>query len=87
MRLEAIEKEADLYKGEGECYIHIERANNSPIACVVSGDPGAIAQAVYTVICQLAGEMHKTVPEMLSMYKRAYKKFGVPEHRDMSDTE
>ena len=80
MRLEAIEKEANLYSGEGECYIHVERAGNSPIACVVNGDPAAVAQAIYNLLCSMASDLGKSVPELLKMYKRAYKQFGIPEH-------
>ena len=58
MRLEAIEKEADLYRGEGECYIHVERAANSPIACIVAGDPSAVAQAIYNLLCQMSLQLN-----------------------------
>lgn len=83
MRLEAIEKEANLYSGKGECYIHIERAANSPIAVVATGDPAAITQAVYNLMCQLADDMGKTLPELLKLFKRAYKQFGTPERKEM----
>lgn len=85
MRLEAIEKEAELYHGEGECYIHIERAGNSPITCVVSGDSAAISQAVYNLVCHLSLQLNKSVPDVLKMFKRAYKQFGIPEHKLMGE--
>ena len=87
MRLEAIEKEADLYRGEGECYIHIERTKNSPIACIIAGDSAAITQAVYNVLCHMAVQMNRPFNDVLKMFKRAYKQFGVPEHKVVVDEE
>ncbi len=86
MRLEAIEKEAELYHGEGECYIHIERANDSPITCIVTGDAAAITQAVYNLVCHVALQLNKPFPEVLKMFKKAYKQFGIPEHKNMEDS-
>ncbi len=86
MRLEAIEKEADLYRGEGECYIHVERAANSPISCIVAGDKSAVAQAIYNLLCQMSLQMNKPFNEVLKMYKRAYKQFGIPEHKTVEET-
>ena len=85
MRLEAIEKEADLYKGKGECYIHVERAAESPIACVVAGDPAAITQVIYNLACHVSLELNKPFPEVLKMFKKAYKQFGVPDYRKVEE--
>jgi len=85
MRLEAIEKEADLYRGEGECYIHIERTKNSPMACIMAGDRTAVAQAVYNVLLEVARQLDVSFADVLKMYKRAYKQFGVPEHKVVVD--
>ena len=85
MRLEAIEKEADLYKGKGECYIHIERCTNSPISCVMAGDSAALMQATYNIICAMAQEMHRTVPDVLKLFKKAYKQFGIPDGRTANE--
>lgn len=81
MRLEAIEKEADLYRGKGECYIHIERAGDSPISCIMAGDSAALMQATYNVICHLSEQMNKPFTDVLKLFKRAYKQFGVPDHK------
>ena len=85
MRLEAIEKEADLYKGKGECYIHIERCANSPIACVMAGDGAALMQATYNIICAMAKELKKPVPEVLKLFKKAYRQFGIPEGHNATE--
>ena len=85
MRLEAIEKEADLYTGKGECYIHVERAGDSPITCIMNGDPAALMQATYNIICHMSEQMHKPFMEVLKMFKRAYRQFGVPSYRDASN--
>lgn len=85
MRLEAIEKEADLYKGKGECYIHVERAKDSPIACIIAGDSAAVAQAVYNILCQMSVQMNRPFNDVLRMFKKAYKQFGVPEHKVVVD--
>ncbi len=78
MRLETIEKEADLYRGVGECYIHVERAAKSPIKCVIAGDRNVIAQAVYNLLIETAEQTGNTFSELLKLYKKAYKQFGVP---------
>jgi hypothetical protein len=85
MRLEQIEKEADLYRGKGECYIHIERANDSPISCIMAGDSAALMQATFNVICHLSEQMNKPFNDVLKLFKRAYKQFGIPEHKVVVD--
>ncbi|MBR0352469.1 MAG: hypothetical protein IJH53_04625 [Oscillospiraceae bacterium] len=85
MRLEAIEKEADLYKGKGECYVHAERTANSPIKCVMAGDRSALAQVTYSILVETARQMEITIPELLKLYKKAYKQFGIPEKEMVID--
>ena len=85
MRLEAIEKEADLYRGKGECYIHVERANDSPISCIIAGDSAAITQAVYNILCHMSEQMNRPFPELLKLFKKAYKQFGVPNYNTISE--
>lgn len=77
MRLEALEKEADLYRGHGECYIHVERSGKTPYTCIMAGDRGAVAQTVYNIMFEVSEQLEVSFPELLKMYKQAYKKFGV----------
>lgn len=78
MRLEAIEKEANLYRGEGECYIHIEKTAKTPMACVMSGDKETVAYAMYNILFEVSRQIEMPFESMIKMYKRAYKKFGEP---------
>ena len=76
MRLEQIEKEADMYNGHGDVYIHVERANGSPMKVITNGDTAAIAQAVYNLTCEVASRMNRPVGDVLKLFKKASKSFG-----------
>lgn len=80
MRLEEIEKEAELYNGYGDCYIHMERANHSHGTCVVAGDQAAIEESVYHMICEMSRQFEKPFMEILKSYKKTYRKYGIANH-------
>lgn len=85
MRLEALEKEADLYRGDGDCYIHVERTAESPITCIMAGDRAAAAQAVYHLLCEMSRQLELSFPQMLSFYRKVYKKNGFAEKTMLID--
>ncbi|MCR4607820.1 MAG: hypothetical protein K5771_08860 [Oscillospiraceae bacterium] len=79
MRLEALEKEAELYSGEGECYIHIEQTRGAPVSIITNGDHNSMAGAIFCLMIQLAEETGHDPLDLFKFFTKTYKKFGKPE--------
>ena len=75
MRLEAIEKEAELYEGDGCCYIHAEQVCGTPLKLVYNGDPNTLASAVYCLSLDVAEELDKSPIDIWKFFIKTYKLF------------
>lgn len=82
MRLEAIEKEAELFKGDIEAYVHMEKTTESNMKCVVNGGRAGLSLAAYVLMLHVSEEIGTSVPNLLKFYKRMYKKHGMLEHSE-----
>ena len=78
MRLEALEKEADLYEGEGYCYLHAEQTPNNPVTLIVNGDPLCLTDVIYFASIDLATELNKSPVDVWKTFIKVFKKRGVP---------
>lgn len=76
MRLEEIEKEAELFQGEKEAYVHIEKVESSDVKVVASGGRTGLSLATYVLIQHVSEEIGTSVPNLLRFYKKMYKKHG-----------
>ena len=82
MRTEELQKEAELYKGEGKCYVHIEQADIEKMNMITEGDPAALLAALYCLTTEVAAVTNKTPIEIWKMFIRTYRKRGTPEHSE-----
>lgn len=82
MRLEAIEKEADLFKGDTEAYVHMEKVTGKDMKVVVNGGRAGLSLAAYVLIQHVSEEIGTSVPHLLRFYKKMYRKHGMLEKTD-----
>ncbi len=85
MKLEAIEKEAVLYEGDGCCYIHAEQARGTPLKLVYNGDPNALASAVFCISLDVAEEVGKSPVEIWKFFIKTFRKLGKPECTEINN--
>ena len=85
MRLEAIEKEAELYGGERECYVHIEKVEGGVMNVISNGGETGLMMAGYVMVQNVAEALGKTPMEVLKFYKKMLKKIGAVEHCQTGD--
>ena len=83
MRVEELEKEAELYGGEGECYVHMEKVEGQDIKMIANGGKAALSLAAYVLMLHVAEEIGTKPLELLKFYKKMYKKHGMPDHSEV----
>lgn len=84
MRLEEIEKEANLFKGEHEAYVHMEKTEHAEdISVVANGGRAGLSLAAYILMLHVAQEIETSPLHLLKFYKRMYKKHGLIEHSNL----
>ena len=83
MRLEAIEKEANLYDGEGTCYVHAEQVHGSQLKMVTNGDPNSLFSAAYCLTLEVAGMTNMKPTDVWKSFIKVYKKHGSPKFTEI----
>lgn len=80
MRLEAIEKEAELFQGEREAYVHIEKTENSDVKCVINGGRAGLSLAAYILMLSVSEKIGTKPLSLLKFYKQMWRKHGNINH-------
>lgn len=83
MRVEELEKEAELYGGDRECYVHMEKVEGQDIKVIANGGKTGLSLAAYVLMLHAAEEMGTNPLELLKFYKKMYKKHGMPDHSEV----
>lgn len=60
MRAEEIVNESELYAGYDQCYIHVEKTQNSNYKLVITGDPKTILGGIFAALKRLS--QYRDVP-------------------------
>ena len=83
MRVEELEKEAELYGGKGECYVHMEKVEGQEMKMIANGGKAGLSLAAYVLMLHVSEEIGTNPLELLKFYRKMYKKHGMPDHSEV----
>ena len=80
MRTEQLEREADYYGGENECFIHMEKIEGSNIKVITNGGTAGLTLAGFVLIQAVAETVDVSPEELMRFYRKMLKKHGRTKH-------